>query len=293
MRPRYLIAFALALLAAPSAALAGADVAWRALPASASAESCAVRLRAWENAPPKGVTETDAALALGQFHYARGEYRQARDAFTRASAHLTGAERGEARYWTGLSSLALAEGPAAREAFAEAASDAPARRALAKLGTAQAWDAERRPEKAFDALHELLESDPGEAGPAALERLGALAEQFHRNDEARNARRRLARDYPESLEAARLGATPAAPAGAGPVGVQIGVFADRDRANTLGRQARAAGFASATVIERRGDGTRPTLWVVRLGTYPTRADANVAGEQAQRTLGVGWQVMAP
>lgn len=292
MRPRELAVLAL-LVALPAAAHAAPEAAWRALPAALPADSCLVRLRAWEAAPPKGLAASDVALALGQLHYARGEYRQAREAFARAFAKAPVAERGEARYWAGLSSLALAEGPAAREAFADAAEGSPARRPLAQLGTAQAWDLERKPEKAFDALRALLATDPGEAGPAALERQAALAEQFHRNDEAKKARQRLARDYPRSLEAARLSATPAAPAVGGPVSVQIGVFADRDRAGALAAQAKRAGFGGVQVVERRGDGPRPTLWVVRLGTYATREEANAAGDRAQAALGVGWQVMAP
>ena len=293
MRLRDLLAALALTVALPGAASAAADAAWRALPARLSPDSCALVLRAWEAAPPGGLAAADVALAIGQLHYARGEYRQAREAFGRAFAKAAVAERGEARYWAGLSALALAEGPAAREAFAEAAAGAPARRTLAQLGTAQAWDLERKPEKALDALHALLATDPGEAGPAALERQAALAEQFHRNDEAKRARARLAREYPRSLEAARLSAAPAAPAGAGPVGVQIGVFADRDRASALAAQARRAGFGAAQVLERRGDGARPTLWVVRLGTFVTREEANAAGDRAQAALGVGWQVMAP
>lgn len=283
----------LLLLASAPPARAAAAEAWKLLPARLGPDSCLLRLRAWEASPPPGLAAGEAALALGQLHYARGEYRQARDAFVRAGARAAGEGRGEARYWAGLASLALAEGPAAREAFAEAAAASPARRALAQLGLAQAWESERRPEKALDALHGLLAADPGEAGPAALERQAALAEQFHRNDEAKRARARLARDYPRSLEAARLNAAPAAPAGAGPVGVQVGVFADRERATALAAQAKRAGFGAAQVLERPGDGARPTLWVVRLGTFATRAEAEAAGDRAQSALGVGWQVMAP
>lgn len=292
MRPSHALLAALLLLP-PCAAFADAVAAWRALPAGLPADSCLLRLRALEAAPTRGLVATDAALALGQLHYARGEYRQAREAFDRASLKAPPPASGEARYWAGLAALALADGPGAREAFAAAAEASPARRALAQLGTAQAWELERRPEKALDVLRTLLAGEPGEAGPAALEREAALAEQFDRDDEARRSRQRLAREYPRSLEAARLGAAPAAPTGAGPVGVQIGVFADRERARTLAQQARRAGFGAAQVIERRGDGPRPTLWVVRLGTFPTRAEAEAAGDRAQAALGVGWQVMAP
>jgi len=281
------------LAAFPAAALATVEAAWRALPPALPADSCVVRLRRWESSPPSGLASADVALALGQLHYARGEYRQARDAFARAAAKHMGENRGEARYWVGLASLALSEGPEARDAFTEAAALSPDRRALARLGYAQAWDVERRPEKSFDALRVLMSEDAGEAGPPALERQATLAEQFKRNDEARKARQRLAREYPKSFEAGRLNATPVAAPGAGPVGVQIGVFADRDRATALAARARGAGFSSVQVVERRGEGARPTLWVVRLGRYASREEADAAGERAQHELGVGWQVMAP
>jgi tetratricopeptide (TPR) repeat protein len=287
-------ALVIALLSAlPVAALASVEAAWRALPPALSADSCVTRLRRWEAAAPSGLDPADVSLALGQLHYARGEYRQAREAFARAAAKHMGEARGEARYWVGLASLALAEGPEARDAFTEAAALSPERRPLARLGYAQAWDVERRPEKSFDALHVLLAEDAGEAGPAALERQATLAEQFKKNDEARKARQRLAREYPKSPEAGRLNATPAAAPGSGPVGVQIGVFADRDRATALAARARGAGFSAVQVVERRGEGARPTLWVVRLGRYASREEAEAAGDKAQRELGVGWQVMAP
>lgn len=287
------VLLAAVLAAFPATARAAVESAWRALPPALPADSCVVRLRRWEGAPPSGLASADIALALGQLHYARGEYRQARDAFARAAAKHTGEARGESRYWVGLASLALSEGPAARDAFTDAAALSTERRALARLGYAQAWDVERRPEKTFDALHVLLADDADEAGPPALERQAALAEQFKRNDEARRARQRLAREYPKSPEAGRLNATPAAAPGSGPVGVQIGVFADRDRATALAARARSAGFSAVQVVERRGEGARPTLWVVRLGRYASREEADAAGDRAQRELGVGWQVMAP
>lgn len=292
MRLRTLL-LAAVLAATPASALATVEEAWRALPSDLPADSCIVRLRRWEAAPPTGLASADVALALGQLHYARGEYRQARDAFARAAAKHTGEARGESRYWVGLASLALSEGPAARDAFTEAAALSPARRPLARLGYAQAWDSEHRPERSLDAIRFLLTEDPDEAGAPALERQAALAEQFKRNEEARKARQRLAREYPRSPEAGRLNATPAAAPGSGPVGVQIGVFADRDRATALAARARSAGFNGVQVMERRGEGARPTLWVVRLGRYASRDEADAAGERVQRELGVGWQVMAP
>lgn len=295
MRPLTLAILAsLALVSLAPPATAGAGAAWKQLPPGLPADSCMLRLRAWEGAPPAPLTAADAAMALGQMHYARGEYRQAGEAFLRAASRSTGEAHAEARYWTGIAALATGNAGEARAAFGDALEGGtPAQRPLAQLGLAQAWDLERRPEKAFDVLHQLLAADPGEAGPAALERYATLAEQFHRTDEARKARQRLAREYPASVEAARLAAAAAEPPAAGPVGVQIGVFADRERATALLADAKRAGFASAQVLERKGEGARPTLWVVKLGTWANRDEANAAGEKAQRALGVGWQVMAP
>ncbi|HYM79963.1 MAG TPA: hypothetical protein VEY91_00975, partial [Candidatus Limnocylindria bacterium] len=49
----------------------------------------------------------EAAMALGQLHFARAEYREAANAFARAAARLHPARKPEARYWAGVSWLAL------------------------------------------------------------------------------------------------------------------------------------------------------------------------------------------
>ena len=110
----------------------------------------------------------EAALALGRLHFARGEYRQAADAFARAAARLDPSQKHEARYWTGLSWLGLREPTQARAALEEVARSPSPRRADAMLGVALAWELAGRPERAFEELGQLLERDPGEAGPAAL-----------------------------------------------------------------------------------------------------------------------------
>ena len=74
------------------------------------------------------------------------------------------------------------------------------------------WEAERKPERALETLQALLAEEPGEAGPAALERTAVLAAALRRPELARRARERLLREYPRSMEALRAG--PAA-AGAG------------------------------------------------------------------------------
>lgn len=287
--PNALLALLL-LTITPLPAGAALDAAWRAIPPSVPAESLAFRLRALELRPAPRVGAGEAAFALGQFHYARGEYRQSSDAFLRASGRLTGADRAEARYWCGLVALALGNGPAARGAFAEASAQ---RRALAQLGVALAWDLEKRPDKAFDTLRQLLAGDAGEATAAALDRYAALAERLNRGDEARKARARLAKEYSGTLEAARLAARPAVTPAAGEVAVQIGAFTDAVRARALAESARKAGFAESAVHERRSADGKSTVWVVRLGRYPSREEARLAGERVQRSLGVGWQVEKP
>ncbi|MBI5169315.1 MAG: SPOR domain-containing protein [Candidatus Eisenbacteria bacterium] len=294
MRKPALVLLLACVLATP--AHAALEQAWRAIPARVPAESLAVRLRSMELRPVAGVSPGAAAFALGQLHYARGEYRQAVEAFTRASGRLTGAERGEARYWNGLSALALGEAGPARTAFAEAAPD---RRALAQLGIAQAWDLEQRPDKAYDVLRMLLAGDAGEATAPALDKFAQVAERLHRPDEAARVRSRLAREFGGTIEAARTTTTPPAAAGAanagtdGEVAIQIGAFGEEARARTLAESARRAGFAEATVLRRPTPDGRATLHVVRLGRYPNREEARKAGERVQRALGVGWQVEKP
>jgi len=165
-------------------------------------------------AAQRGPAAADAAVTLGQLHFARGEYRQAAAAFARAAARSNSGGRAEARYRAGLAWLGAGEPRAARAAFEEAARGTPARRADALLGVALCWERERRPERALETLQTLLAGEPGEAGPAALERTAALAEALRRPELARRSRERLLRDYPRSIEALRARRVPAR-AGAG------------------------------------------------------------------------------
>jgi tetratricopeptide (TPR) repeat protein len=196
----------LALFALP--ARARLESAWAAIPARVPADSIGGWLLRAEARGGPGLTAGEAGWARGQFHYARGEYELAATAFLRASSRLTGAERGSARYGWALAMLALGRPGAARPAFDEAAQSAAPERALARLGSAQCWDAEGEPQRAFTALQQLLGDEPGEAAPAALERLAAIATRLHRDHDADEAKRRLVRDFPRSLEAARAGAEP-------------------------------------------------------------------------------------
>jgi tetratricopeptide (TPR) repeat protein len=255
-------------------------------------DSLVVPLRRFETEHAQESEGGEAAWLLGQLHFARGEYRQAADAFGRAGARLDPERKPAARYWAGLSWLALKQPEQARAALEEAAQSGGSLRPAALLGVALAWEMSDRPEPALQAVTEALERSPGEAGPAALERQVALAERLSRPDLARRARERLRRDYPRSIEAARVAlpapAPPAAPAPGGTVMVQIGAFADPARARSLMESAQRGGFAGAQVIVRGDGDTR--LHIVTLGVFGTREEARRAGDRAAAELGVTYQV---
>jgi len=261
----------------------------------------------------RGSDAAEAALTLGRLHYARGEYRQAAAGFERATPRSDPARRGEAHYWTGLAWLGAGEVGQARVVFEEAArSDSP-RRPEALLGVALCWEAVRRPERALETLQTLLAGEPGEAGPAALERVAILATRLDRPELARRARERLAKDYPRSIEAVRAvraGATgaarasrpasrPPAPAAARlapppiaaqmPLAVQIGVFREEARARELADRARRGGLGPARVAALTDAGGR--LYAVRVGVYATAGDARSAGARLGRALGVSWRLV--
>lgn len=261
-------------------------------------------------AVPRGRDAVEAALTLGRLHYARGEYRQAATAFVRATPRFDPARRGEARYWTGLAWLGAGEIAQARVAFEEAARNDSPRRPEAQLGVALCWEAARRPERALETLQALLAGEPGEAGPAALERVALIAVRLDRPELARRARERLAKDYPRSIEAVRAtgaGVTrgarpvlrPPAPAAARrapppvaaqvPLAVQIGVFRERSNAQELAQRARREGFRPARVATLAEAGGQ--LFAVSVGVYATAEDARGAGDRLGRALGVAWRVV--
>lgn len=184
------------------------DSVWGKLPAGLAADSLAPALRRLEAMGPRSVS-AGAAFTLGQFHLARGEYRQAADAYGRAAARLTGYDRAEARYRQGVAWLGVGDGGRARPAFEEVSALSQPLRPLAQLGLSQSYALTGEPQREFDVLRRLLDGPAGEAEPAALERYAALCERAHRRAEAVVARERLLRRWPRSLEAARLGQPPA------------------------------------------------------------------------------------
>ncbi len=204
MRPLTCLGAALAALitlAAPAFAL---ESVWSRLPPGLPADSLAPALRRIEAGGPKS-TAAGAAFALGQFHHARGEYRQAAAAFGRAAARLAGYDRSDARYRQGLSWLGVGDGGHARASFEAVSAESQPLRPLAQLGLAQAQALTGEPEPELEVLKRLLDGPAGEAEPAALELYAALCDRAHRTEDAIAARDRLLRRWPRSLEAARLG----------------------------------------------------------------------------------------
>src|SRR6266436_7212957 len=121
-----------ALLLLLAALIAGATP----LPSPPRARGGSPRAVAEARAPRFGADDFDA----GQRHYARGEYRQAADAFGRAAARLEPARKPEARYWSGLSWLGAGDAVQARSAFEDVIAAGSPRRAFAELGMAQSWE---------------------------------------------------------------------------------------------------------------------------------------------------------
>jgi tetratricopeptide (TPR) repeat protein len=269
----------------------------RDLLATTPADSLPEALRRFESAHPRTPEGTEALLALAELQYARGAYRSAAECYGRAAARLEPASKPEARYWSGLAWLALSESERARASLDEVASAPGPRQAAAMLAQAQLWELGQRPARAEGVLTALLSGDPGEVGPAALERSAALAETQGHSDEARIARERLVRDYPRSIEAAaarRAAFSPATPRASGrprpgtSTAVVIGAFVDPARARSLAAAARAAGFYDAQVVSH-GEGLS-AIHLVRLGVYPGVAEARHAGVQAEQALGVTFEI---
>ena len=256
------------------------------------ADSLVVRLQRREATASRPREAGEAALRLGSLFYARGEYRAAADAFSRAAARLDPGRKSEALYWTGLSWLGLKSPDPARAALAEVATSGSPRRSEALLGIAAAWEQEGRPDQAYEALQQVLAGDPGEAGPAALERLATLADRMHRPAEATRARARLLTSYPASIEATMaataLAESEARGPAAGPVSIETGRFANAARARALAARAMHAGFADARVVKRGGSAAR--IYVVLLGSYPDAGEAARAKLRATRELGLSVRV---
>jgi tetratricopeptide (TPR) repeat protein len=276
------------LLAAPTHVPAGLAALLDTYPA----DSLIAPLRRFERERGRASESAEAAFVLGQLHFARGEYRQACEAFLRAAARLDPPRKPEARYWAGLSWLGLRDAPQARAVLEEVAQTSAALRPAALLGVGQAWELAGRPVQALETFERVLAQGPGEAGPGALERLVALAGGLERPDLARRAGERLRREYPKSVEAARsvlpAASAPIRPA-AGVVAAQIGAFVDPARARSLADAARRAGFTSVQVLSQGEGATR--LHVVRLGLYASEADARRAGERAAGVLGVRYELV--
>src|SRR5437762_1127811 len=185
------LAAVVALVGPPARAI---ESVWSRVPAGLSVDSLSPALRQLEAAGPRAAS-AGAAYVLGQFHFARGEYRLSADAFGRAAARLEGADRAEARYRQGLSWLGEREPGRARAAFEEVAMVSASLRPLAVLGLAQSFALSGESDRELETLKRLLLSPAGEAEPAALERYAVLCERAHRSAAAAGARGRLRRRW--------------------------------------------------------------------------------------------------
>jgi tetratricopeptide (TPR) repeat protein len=266
-----------------------------ALLASRPADSLVAPLREFEQLHSRDPEGADAAFTLGQLHYARGEYRQAADAFARAAARYSPDRKPEARYWQGLSALGVRDAAQARAALEDVGQSGSARAGDARFAVALAWEQAGHSDKAIDLLEAEAAGPPGETTPAVLEHLSRLADRIGHAETSRRAAERLRREYPLSDEAMRL-PQPVTPvveaqprAERGSVGVQIGAFNDAARARALVEAAKRAGYEHAE-LTTQGQG-EARLYVVRIGWFPNEAVARKDGEQASRALGVAYRLV--
>jgi tetratricopeptide (TPR) repeat protein len=239
----------------------------------------------------------EAALRLGELHYARGEYSQARQAFARAQTHLGEPSRSRARLAEARSWLALGQPSRARETVADLATGEGAVADEAALLVAQSHEREGALVRALGLYERLLNPPRPGANPIALGRAAELYRRLGRPERSRQVEQLLLEHYPESMEAVtarmRQSGMPV-PSDASEkrdgLIVQIGSFTDAGRARTLASRARQAGFTRAEVVSR-GTGAAATH-AVQLGIFDTREEAVEAGRRSERLLGVTFTLVS-
>lgn len=263
------------------------------------ADSLVAPLRRFEADHGRAREGAEAAFTLAQLHYARGEYQQAEEAFARAAARYSPDRKPEARFWQGLSALGAGDAVQARSALEEIAQGGSARRSEARYALAEGWVKAGRPERAMEELKTLLAESPGPLEPQALDRLAGLSERLGDAEEAKRATARLQKLRPDAPEVVRRPQPPAPavpvaavePAVRGNYAIQIGAFADAERARALLASAKQAGFPRAQLVTQGAGGAR--LYLVRIGGYPNETGARNAGERASRELGVAYRLIRP
>ena len=219
------------------------------LPGRVPIDSLPILLRRIETTSPSARDRAEAAEWRGRYHYARGEYRDALDAFSNAAARMSPQRKGEALYWSGLCWLGLRGPVAARAALEVVATSASPRRNAARLGLAQAWEMAGRPDRAREALEPLVTGEAGEVGASALELYATLCERLDRQGEADRARARLLAEYPQSMEAAAAAAVAGNPESVprplGPVTVEAGTFTSSPRHLRRNRPAGSSEYTES------------------------------------------------
>lgn len=244
----------------------------------------------------------EATLARAREHFAAGRYQSA-EGLLQPLAEQRDPVDGEARLWRGMSLQASGEARAAERAFESIPKDSP-QYAMAQALLADLSLRAQRPRRAREHAQAALEADRS-VGAMALGVLEQLARAEGDEDRSAELTRRLARDYPRSVELtwARAAVGEAvAPAEAeeavvaseptGPrrtFALQYGAF--HDRALALRRMRQLEREVSDLTLEVDREQT-PVLYRVVGGSFGTRAQAERARD-ALLARGIEAFILAP
>ncbi len=156
-------------------------------------------LAEYKNHPRSG----DAAEILGHYYYARGEYVTAARQFERAAGAVApGPGLTRRQCLRGRAFLGAREGGLAARVFEGVLKQDP-RSSEAQLGLADAMALQGKAERAADIYRDIAAHGTADAyTPLALAQLMWVADALGRPADARAAAATLARDYPQSSEAA-------------------------------------------------------------------------------------------
>jgi TolA-binding protein len=254
-------------------------------------------------------------LRLGRYYYSIGDYRNALGLFESARNASSPQASREARYWMGLTLMALREPDEAKlnlEQAAEPGGEAGLREAaLFALGELhRGLGNTGASARAYRACAEA--SSAGDYAPACL--LGeATARELQGEFAAvREILRRLVFRYPSSPEAGQARRRLKALSSGGGESetdrrtessagkrdaaetskfiLQVGAFASEENALKLADELLRRGFPAARVEKSDPD---DGLFHVRLGGYASREEARAAGEKVSAALGLRYQIVPP
>jgi tetratricopeptide (TPR) repeat protein len=261
----------------------------------------------------------DAAEVLGDYHFARGEYRTAaRHYETAAEASGQDSLRTHRLVCRGRALLAAGELDAAVGQFEQILRSAPGT-AEAGLGLADAAALAGEEERAAGLYRAVIDHAPeSELTPIALAQLIRVLDALGRGEEALEIARRLVEDYPRASEAAavrerlrvderasrgaadrsgdgEIGETPPTTPSDPPIPealytLQLGAFGSEANAQELALEINKLGLTDVR-IEREVRGSR-TFYRVRCGAYPDTESAEAEGKRLRDAHGLSYQVVA-